>query len=118
MGETDHIAALLRRLASQPRHAFPQARERLEAPTAHGVYIIRDRRDRVLHVGRTYRRVQGLKGRLTDHINGRSSFASAYFGRDGSRVRSECCYQYIEISDPRTRSLLEALACGTLCPRH
>ena len=115
--EAEIIQSQLDALLAQPCIPFPAARDPLEAPSSHGVYIIRES-DVVLHVGRTLRGRNGLRGRLEAHIHGSSSFARAYLEHDGNRLRRNCAYQYFELGDGRQRALLEALAVGTLCPKH
>lgn len=112
------VAAHLHRLLRQPRIPFPPAGERLLAPSVHGVYVIRDRRHRVLHVGRTIRGRHGMRQRLGNHLHARSSFVIEYLDGEGARLRGGMTFQYLPIADPRLRALVEALAVGTLCPAH
>jgi len=116
--EYQTIANLLEKLLRQETHEFPQRRHRLEAPENHGVYIIRSN-DTILHVGRTLRAKGGLQQRLTDHLRGNSSFVRDYLNGQGATLRETgYTYQFLVEQDARTRALLEALATGTLCPRH
>ena len=116
--EYHEIAKLLEELLRQNRQPFPQRHTPLDAPENHGVYIIRQN-DTVLHVGRTQRARDGLRQRLTDHLYGNSSFVRDDQNGQGARLRGQgYTYQYLEVECPRKRALLEALAIGTLCPRH
>jgi hypothetical protein len=82
------------------------------------VYIIR-KEETVLHVGRTLRGRDGIHQRLKNHLHGSSSFTNEYLKGNGAILREDACtYQYLELEDPRKRALLEALAVGTLCPKH
>lgn len=116
--ESQHIQDLLARLLAQPRRPFPLQRQPLEAPSAPGVYVIRQG-NIVLHVGRTLRGDGGLRRRLMSHLHGMSSFTRQYLNGHGASLRETgYSYQYLELADPRTRALLEAHAIGTLCPKH
>ena len=112
------IKGLFENLCSQPNRAFPHARQTLDAPAKHGVYIIRQG-ETVLHVGRTVRGRDGLHQRLNNHLHGSSSFARQYLNGRGATLReSGYTYQFLELENPRKRALLEAYAIGMLCPKH
>jgi hypothetical protein len=116
MTESERIAALLHELLAQPERPFPQPTDSVDAPKSPGVYIIRNKRARILYVGRT-RAKGGLSARLHGHLNGRSVFARGLPGgpatlRDGYR------FQCLAVPNDRTRALLEYLATGTFCPQH
>lgn len=116
--ESHEIEGLFRKLCNQPKRFFPRQRQRLDAPSEHGVYIIR-KGEAILHVGRTLRGKYGLHQRLTNHLHGLSSFTNKYLKGKGSVLRNEkYTYQYLELVDSRKRALLEAYAIGTLCPQH
>ena len=116
--EPQTIRCLLEELLRSDAHHFPPEREHLEAPTEQGVYIIYDPEGRVAHVGRTPRAQNGLRQRLKNHLQGKSSFVRSYLAGDGSKLRQRFQYKYLIIPDPRERALVEALAVGTLCPLH
>ncbi|HYN81831.1 MAG TPA: GIY-YIG nuclease family protein [Gemmatimonadaceae bacterium] len=116
--EPPKIRKLFQSLRGASRFAFPRRRERIQAPDKHGVYIIFSPRGAVLHVGRTLRGKRGLRQRLKNHLHGSSSFTIQYLKGKGSRLRSGYEFSFIEISDARTRALLEAYAVGRLCPKH
>lgn len=118
MIERARIQKLLTKLDLEPRHAFPRSGRPLEAPTAQGVYVLRQRSGRVWHVGRTVRGHNGLRQRLTDHLRGTSSFAHRCLGRNGGRLRRGFTFQYLEVADPRQRALLEYAATVWHCPKH
>lgn len=108
---------LFARLSVQPRIAFPEERQMLDAPRAHGVYVIRKGK-MVLHVGRTTRGQNGLHQRLSNHLHGLSSFTKKYYKGSGSKLRKAHTYQYLQVDNRRLRALLEAYATGMLCPNH
>jgi hypothetical protein len=88
-------------------------------PTNKGVYVIRNKANEALHVGRTPRAKTGLKSRIENHLNGRSSFVRIYYKGNPSKLKEEeCHFQYLEIDDARKRALLESYAVGKLCPKH
>jgi len=116
--ECERVKELFAKLVNQPRHQFPQKRKRWQAPTRHGVYIIR-KDETVLHVGRTLRGKDGLRQRLQNHASGSSSFTKSYLKGNGGTLRQQgYTYQYLEEEHSRLRALLEAYAVGTLCPEH
>ena len=116
--ENQEIIALFEVLRSQPKRSFPRSRQPLDAPTTHGVYIMR-KNETVLHVGRTVYGQNGLYQRLNNHLHGASSFTRGYLKGKGATLReSGYTYQFLELEDSRKRALLEAYAIGTLCPEH
>jgi hypothetical protein len=117
-GERVEIIKLFRELPRQPPVPFPQPRQKLVAPDAHGVCTIRDSPQHVVHVGRTVRGKNGLRQRLGNHLAGPSSFMQRHLAADGSALRDGYTFQYIEVARPRERALVEALASGWLCPDH
>lgn len=109
------IAKLLVELQRQPQTPFPASKE--NATDQMGVYLIRDAAGRVSHVGTTNR--AGLRRRLRNHLQGKSSFTSRFLGRNGKRlIEDGFTFSYLVVEDQRQRSLLEHLAVGTLCPAH
>jgi excinuclease UvrABC nuclease subunit len=116
--ESQEVKMLFNELCAQPKRSFPQYRQPLDASSKPGVYIIR-KEETVLHVGRTLRGRDGIHQRLKNHLHGSSSFTNEYLKGNGAILREDACtYQYLELEDPRKRALLEALAVGTLCPKH
>lgn len=116
--ELSHIKKLFKQLIRARLQTFPLARARLDVTSKHGVYIIFGPRKQVLHVGRTVRGRKGLAQRLSNHLHGGSSFTNVYLRGRGSKLRGTHSFSYIEVSDARTRALLEAFAVGNLCPMH
>ena len=112
------IARLFERLQRAVPVPFPPARQHLDVPSKHGVYIIYSPRGTVLHVGRTLRGKQGLRQRLNNHLHGASSFTIQFLEGKGSKLRGTHMFSFIEVSNARTRALLEAYAIGSLCPKH
>ena len=124
--EFKEICGLFKILCKRTEHLFPEnGKPRLESNAEdrefdkQGVYIIRSRRKIVLPVGRTSRRRDGLRGRLKDHLDGKSSFTIKHFKKAGLRLRKYgYTYQFLKVRSGRERALLEAYATGRLCPMH
>lgn len=116
MREAKKIEKLFIKLTKASRRKFEQGVK--DVPKHHGVYIIYDSRDRIVHVGRTLRAKEGLFQRMKDHLNTNSSFARNFLG-DGKRLKQEGYkFSYIVVKKARTRALLESLAIGKLCPEY
>ena len=116
--DSTRVKELFKELMSQPLQKFPRQRERLVAPKEQGVYVIYNSREKVVHVGRTYRGKEGLHQRLYNHLQGLSSFTANYLEGRGEELRDEYFYRHLEVQDPRLRALLEAYATGQLCPTY
>ena len=112
------IKNLFAALEKRPLVPFPAPREKLQAPLTHGVYVIRDRGERVLHVGRTLYGKSGLRQRLRNHITGQSSFVRAALHGDTTKLRNGCTYQFLGVPNARERLLLEYYATVCLGPKH
>ncbi len=117
MNESEKIESLLQNLLQSPLYPFP-TKGKLDITCEKGVYIIYDPTSAVAHVGNTPRAQKGLCQRLNDHILGNSSFARNYLKPKNLSVRKGFTFKLLELPSPRERALLEALACGTLCPKH
>jgi excinuclease UvrABC nuclease subunit len=116
--ERGEIIALFQKLISSALYRFPTTGHLTEDVTInHGVYVIYGADGQILHVGKSSRGKRGLFQRLTNHLNGQSSFVNLYFNRDKTQVRI-CGFRYLAVEDPRRRALLEAYAIGCLCPAH
>jgi hypothetical protein len=114
--EPDIVMALFDDLQRAPLIKFARQRTRLSAPKRKGVYIIYNRRGRVVYVGSTVAE-DGILQRLSIDRRGRSAFCEAYFGGDGSKLwRGHYAFRYLVISSARHRALLAAYAIGLLCP--
>lgn len=109
---------LFKTLLRQKGCCFPKAGERFEAPIEQGVYVIYDAKQVVVHVGKTSRAKGGLKQRLGNHMQGKSSFARKYLKGEGRKLRGKYTFKYILVSDPRLRTLFEAYVTSHLCPKH
>lgn len=93
-------------------------RDGLESiPRKQGVYIIYRATGTVLHVGRTYRRVKGMWGRILGHSRGRSSFMKNYKKISTSSLK-ECYVKFLIVKNDRIRALLELYTAGHLCPKY
>ena len=97
---------------------FPPIKSKLEAPKERGVYVIYDTNSTVVHVGSTPRAKNGIKQRLTNHLNGSSSFKYHYLNGNGGLLRNGFSFRFLIIDNPRERALLESYAIGKLCPKH
>lgn len=117
-GEPKAVKAKFGQLVRSPMARFPNSGERLDVPHLHGVYIIYDPKDRVAHVGRTVRGKRGLHQRLSNHLQGASSFVVKALDGKRSVLRGGYKYRFIAIYDNRLRAFLEAYAIGQLCPDH
>ncbi|MGY4618574.1 hypothetical protein ACVWZ4_003801 [Bradyrhizobium sp. USDA 4472] len=117
-GEPKTVKAKFGQLVRSPMAPFPNAGERLDVPDLHGVYIIYDPKGRVAHVGRTVRGKRGLHQRLSNHLQGASSFVEKALDGKASVLRAGYKYRFITIEDNRLRAFLEAFAIGQLCPDH
>jgi len=115
--ERKEVKELYEKLRRQKKLAFPEARERLEAPKKHGVYIIYQGK-KVIHIGRTLRAKNGLHQRLMNHLHGNSSLTINEFNGSGTKLRKGFKYRCLEVECPRKRALLEAYAIGYLCPNY
>jgi hypothetical protein len=117
-GEPKAIKAKLGQLLRTPKVPFPRAGERLDVPDLHGVYVIYDPKGRVAHVGRTVRGKRGLHQRLSNHLQGKSSFVVKALSGSGAALREGYKFRFIHVEKSRLRALLEAYAIGQLCPDH
>jgi hypothetical protein len=112
------IQSLFKKLVSEDPKDFPRAREKLDAPTSKGVYLIISPSGNVLHVGSTPRARNGLHQRLKDHLRGSSSFAKNYLDGEGGKLRSGYKFIYVKVVGARQRAILECYAIGQLQPAH
>lgn len=117
MSEPEKIKSLLLELLNSPVCPFP-SKGKLNITCEKGVYIIYDPTSVVAHVGNTPRGKNGLCQRINNHISGNSSFARDYLQPNNLSVRNGFTYRILELPSARERALVEALACGTLCPMH
>ena len=118
MTEKHQIEALFQRLEKQPRVAFPEKRGRLLAPKTQGVYVIRNKKGLVVHVGRTVRGNAGLHQRLNNHLQAKSSFVIVHLNSDGNALREGYTFQSLQVLNERKRALLEHFATAWHCPAH
>jgi hypothetical protein len=82
-----------------------------------GVYVIYNKKDIVLHVGRTIRGFGGLRQRLGNHKKGQSSFVRIFLKGDKNKIK-DCAFKCIKVPKYQERAWLEGYAIGMLCPRH
>jgi hypothetical protein len=117
MNEPKHIMDLYSQLIEATNHTFPQ-KGRVNISSFHGVYIIYNPKGKVLHVGKTDRAKKHLSQRLQNHLYNQSSFSRIFLKFNGKILRNDFYFKYLEIENARTRTLVEKLATGLLCPTH
>lgn len=118
-GESRRTKKHFSELLARPAKNFPRKGEKLSSvPDKHGVYIIFDRIGRVLHVGRTYRGKAGLRQRLTNHLNGQSSFVRMFLKKNKQKLQKGYTFKYLQVGHARRRALLEHYSTGMLSPAH
>lgn len=96
---------------------FPKRPKDIQTSNQHGVYVIYRNNGTPVHVGRTIRGKYGLRQRLVNHMQRKSSFTRNQLQSDQS-IREGYSYRCIEVESDRERCLLESLACGKLCPEY
>jgi len=113
-----YIERLHRKLCTSKKVLFPKAGYQIYAPSEKGVYIIYNKNNEVVHVGCTPHAKNGIKQRLSDHLQGRSSFVAQFLQRNGEKLRYGYSFRCLAVDDPCDRKYLEALTIGKLCPKH
>ena len=113
----EELMKLLKELYNKDPQEFPKKGPLEGVSTEHGVYIIKNLKKEIMHVGRTLRVKNGLMGRLSGHLYGNSSFTQNHKG-EPRNVRDGYFFQYIEVEEDNIRALLESLAIGWLSPKH
>jgi hypothetical protein len=117
LSESDLIKNLFAKLISSYYHIFP-LRGKINITEKHGVYIIYNPQNEVLHVGNTPSGRKGLNQRLYNHISCTGVFYDKYLKPNKIKMRGTHKFKYLEVKDIRQRALLEAYAAGNLCPAH
>lgn len=117
MNKPEQIMKLHEQLIASAIQTFPLKRK-VNVSTLQGVYIIYSPEKNVLHVGRTNGGKNGLDQRLLNHVRNQSSFSKLYLQKKKINLRNGYKFRYIEVHEPKTRGLLEALTAGLLCPAH
>lgn len=117
MSEAREIMSLYETLIVSDKLMFP-SKGKVNVSKRHGVYIIYNHNDIVLHVGMTPYGKGGLDQRLYNHISKAGVFYSKYLQPRGIEMRGKYFFRFIEVENPRIRALLEALTAGLLCPLH
>ncbi len=117
MSEQQEIMNLHNKLIASKQYVFP-SKGKVNVSEKHGVYVIYNPEDEVLHVGNTPSGKQGLNQRLYDHLARTSSFKDHYLKPNNISLRNGYKYRIIEVAESRKRALLEALTAGLLCPIH
>ena len=117
MNEQEEVMELFKTLCTADIHFFP-AKGKVDVSNKHGVYIVYSADNCVLHVGMTPYGKDGLNQRLYNHISKTGVFYREYLRKRNISLRGLCKFRFLEIEEPRTRALVEALAAGLLCPEH
>lgn len=115
--ESQTIKKLFENLISTNFHFFP-TKGKIKVTDNHGVYIIYNSDNVVLHVGNTPSGRKGLNQRLYNHISSTGVFYKKYLQPYEIKMRGTHKFRYLEVEDPRHRALLESFAIGSLCPVH
>jgi len=120
MVEPQRIKTKFKKLSKARQILFPLKRGEFKPSIQKGVYIIFDASDRPVHVGCTPRGQWGLYQRLSNHLQGQSSFVWNYrpLEKKGNKLRGKYFYKYLIVKSARQRKLLEAYAIGQLCPKY
>jgi len=117
MIEAEKILKLHNQLLEQIQYLFPE-NGKVNVSTNQGVYIVYNKKGKVLHVGKTNTAKNGLNQRLLNHLTNHSSFSKGYLKSKGINLRKGGTFRFIEVENSRIRTLLEALTIGMLCPLH
>jgi hypothetical protein len=117
LNEPSIIEGLFEKLTSSNFHIFPM-KGKINVSDRHGVYIIYNPQNDVLHVGNTPSGRKGLNQRLYNHISCTGVFYDKYLKPNKIKMRGTHKFKYLEVKDIRQRALLEAYAAGNLCPAH
>ena len=117
LNEPEIIKNLFEELILSEHHIFP-TRGKINITEQHGVYIIYNPQNEVLHVGNTPSGRKGLNQRLYNHISCTGIFYEKYLKPNKIKMRGIYKFKYLEVKDIRHRALLEAYAAGNLCPSH
>jgi hypothetical protein len=115
--EFKQIEILYDKLLSSEFHIFPE-KGKVNISNNHGVYIVFNPTNEVLHVGTTPSAKNGLNQRLYNHISNTGVFSKRYLQPNNINMRGTHKFKYLEVGNHRLRSLLEAYKAGRLCPLH
>lgn len=111
------IKNLYKKLILSDYHIFPK-KGKINITEKHGVYIIYNPNNEVLHVGNTPSGRKGLNQRLYNHISSTGIFYEKYLKPNKIKMRGIYKFRYLEVEDIRHRAFLEAYTAGKLCPAH
>lgn len=111
------IKSLFDKLISSEHHVFP-TKGKINITDKHGVYIIYNPQNEVLHVGNTPSGRKGLNQRLYNHISCTGIFYEKYLKPNKINMRGTYKFKCLEVIEIRHRALLEAYAAGNLCPAY
>ena len=117
LNEPSIIEDLFVKLTSSKFYIFP-IKGKINVSEKHGVYIIYNPKNKVLHVGNTPSGRKGLNQRLYNHISCAGVFHKKYLEPNKIKMRGTHKFKYLEVDNIRQRALLEAYTAGKLCPIH
>jgi excinuclease UvrABC nuclease subunit len=117
MEESKKVKKLVKKLEKAEILAFPEE-GKIELPEVEGVYAIVNKKDEVIHVGKTEGGLGGLFARLNGHLYGKSALRKAYLAPNEINLRNKCGVKWVEVKTERLRYLVEARAIGKLCPAY
>lgn len=118
MKDEKKVEKLFNQLTTAKVCHFTQSGTRVNISNEQGVYVIYSPQKKVLHVGRTAGGNNGLNQRLNNHRTGKSSFKRMYLQKHKISLNPKYSFRFIEVSDPKIRTFLEAYAIGSMCPAH
>jgi hypothetical protein len=118
MARHKKISRLYGKLLDSEKVLFPATGYKFSAPSQKGVYIIYNYNDKVVHVGCTPRARYGIRQRLCNHLQGKSSFVGQFLRGNGTLLRLGYGFRCLVVEEPCDRKYLEGLAIGKLCPKH
>jgi excinuclease UvrABC nuclease subunit len=115
MEEGKKIKKLFKKLCKSEGVLVPKE-GRIELPETEGVYLLLNKKDEVLLVGKTEGGKGGLRSRINSQLFGASPFRKMYLLPSGTDIRKKHYVHCLAIESERDRILVEAYAMGKLCP--
>lgn len=115
MEEGKKIKKLYKKLCQAEGVPVPKE-GRIELPETEGVYLLLNKKDEVLLVGKTEGGKGGLRSRINTQLFGSSPFRKMYLLPSGIDIRKKHFVHWLTIESERDRILVEAYAMGKLCP--
>ncbi len=117
MEESKKVKKLVKKLEDSEVIFFPEE-GKIELPEVDGVYSIINKKEEVIHVGKTEGGLGGLFARINGHLYGKTSFRKAYLAPNEINLRNKYGVKWVEVKTERLRYLVEARAIGKFCPAY